>query len=59
MEPGDRVVEILDVFISHRQMPRPVNPHGEEVEDTFYIDEEEDLGDVDIVVRPETEPPMV
>lgn len=58
-EAEDRVVQILDVFISSRQMPRPVNPHGEEVEDTYLIDEEEDLEDVEIVVKPECEPSMV
>ena len=108
-------------MVSHRQMPRPVNPHGEEVEDwsfefskcrtaspvaedvdtcwltarpledsdehriatqatlpsvffsilsttfrqfwcyqdTYLVDEEEDLSDVEIVVRPECEPSMV
>lgn len=58
-EAEDRVVQVLDAFISSRQMPRPVNPHGEEVEDTYLIDEEEDLEDVEIVVKPECEPSMV
>ena len=82
----------MDVYISSRQMPRPVNPHGEEVEvaqlytdmlqvqiqlhqtsesvkelvmpklsfeDTYLVDEEEDLDDVDVVVKPECEPSMV
>ncbi|CAK9051783.1 unnamed protein product [Durusdinium trenchii] len=50
IDAEDRVVQLLDVMVSHRQMPRPVNPHGEEVEDTYLVDEEEDLSDVEIVV---------
>eukprot|EP00913_Durusdinium_trenchii_P000758 g708.t1 len=30
IDAEDRVVQLLDVMVSHRQMPRPVNPHGEE-----------------------------
>eukprot|EP00439_Symbiodinium_sp_Y106_P085391 s635_g28.t1 len=56
----DRVVYILDdVCISHRQLPRPENPHGEETEDTFLVGELEDLDDVEIVIRPEREPPSM
>lgn len=56
----DRVVYILDdVCISHRQLPRPENPHGEETEDTYLVGELEDLEDVEIVIRPEREPPSM
>ena len=67
-----------DVCISHRQLPRPENPHGEETEDsrmkspccsfesesalcedTFLVGELEDLDDVEIVIRPEREPPSM
>ncbi|CAJ1360150.1 unnamed protein product [Effrenium voratum] len=59
IDPEDRVAHILEIEYSHRQMPRPVNPHGEEVEDTYYVDDDEDLGDVEIVVRSEVEPSAV